>query len=237
MADAEGGGVIIYHGTPLSPIAELMTLAGEFFCVPFPNPQDQGRCHEIGRGVMLDNGAFSAWRRGIKIAWAKFYAWVERWMAVASTWAVIPDVIQDGPEAQDALIAQWPHGTFGAPVWHMHEPIARLIRLIDTWPRVCIGSSAAYAVVLSAAWERRMDEAWNAIWAVFGRAPNLHMLRGTQLAGRRWPFWTADSTDLARNHNRPQNTARKMADRWNALAAQTAMTWAPRPEQQEFFAA
>lgn len=228
--------MIIYHGTPITPKAALSELAGELFCVSFPNPQNQHRCHEIGAGVMLDNGAFSFWRRKLATNWPGFYAWVEPWLAVPTTWAVIPDVISAGPEVQDDLIRQWPHGERGAPVWHMHEPIARLLRLIEAWPRVCIGSSKEYEVVMSARWQFRMDEAWNAIWATFRAIPLLHMLRGTKLSGERWPFGSADSTDIARNHNRPGNTPRGMADRWARRAARTATTWQPRLVQQELFA-
>ena len=38
-----------------------------------------------------------------------------------------------------------------------------------------------------------------------------------QLSGREWPFASVDSTDIGRNHNRDQNTPRKMADRWDAM--------------------
>ena len=41
-----------------------------------------------------------------------------------------------------------------APVWHMDELIYRLCRLVDDgWTRVCIGSTARHAGVLSQAWE------------------------------------------------------------------------------------
>jgi hypothetical protein len=43
-----------------------------------------------------------------------------------------------------------------------------------------------------------------------------------------------DSTDIARNHNRPQNTPRAMADRWDAI--QTPPRWEIRPEQMELVA-
>jgi hypothetical protein len=56
------------------------------------------------------------------------------------------------------------------------------------------------------------------------------MLRGMSLAGGPYPFASADSTDVARNHNRQQNTARAMADRWDAM--QTPALWR-RVEQLE----
>ncbi len=75
-----------------------------------------------------------------------------------------------------------------------------------------------------------MDEVWNETVKVFGRSPPRHMLRGMQLAGRRWPFASGDSTDIAQNHHLPQNTPRKMADRWDAM--QTPGLWLPRGYEQ-----
>jgi len=126
---------------------------------------------------------------------------------------------------------EWPFGHKGAPVWHMDEPLNRLLKLIEEWPRVCIGSTAEFAAVLSAPWERRMDECWNAMAKTQRFLPTIHMLRGMQCSGRRWPFASVDSTDVAQNHNRPQNTPRTMADRWDAM--QTPGKWELRAEQLE----
>lgn len=209
-----------YHGTPISPMTALYQLAGRHFCVSHARTADVERVHVIGQGVMLDNGAFSKWRRGYKTDWDAYYAWTDRWLDYPTTWAIVPDEIDAGTQEQDALIREWPHGRRQAsPVWHMDEPIARLLRLCDDgWSRVCIGSTDAYRVVLSAAWQARMDEAFAAIACTFGRrTPPIHMLRGMACSGRRWPFASVDSTDIGRNHNRPQNTPRGMADRWDAM--------------------
>lgn len=224
-----GAIMIHYHGTPITPMAALYELAGRHFCVSFARGEQVARVHEIGQGVMLDNGAFSAFTRGHKPDWPGYYAWCDRWLDYPTTWAVIPDVIDAGSQEQDALLREWPHGEKGAPVWHMDEPIDRLLRLIDEWPRVCVGSTGEYWRVLSDAWTARMDAAWGAIAAAHARTPTLHMLRGMQLSGREWPFASVDSTDIAQNHNRPQNTPRAMADRWDAL--QTPARWTPRPVQ------
>ncbi len=216
-----------YHGTPITPVAALYSLAGRNFCVSFANRQDVARCHQIGQSVLLDNGAFSKWKSGKDTNWEGFYAWCDEWLAFPTTWAIIPDVIDGGSQLQDAMIREWPFKHRGAPVWHMDEPLDRLARLCDEWPKVCIGSTAEYRDVMSPAWERRMDETFN---RVAGKhIPWLHMLRGMQCLGRRWPFASVDSTDIAQNHHRPQNTARGMADRWDAI--QCAATWAQRPEQ------
>ena len=182
---------------------------------------------------MLDNGAFSKWKSGKATDWIKFYDWVEPWLSFPTTWAVIPDVIDGGSQMQDALVREWPFGHKGAPVWHMDEPIHRLEMLVDEWPRVCIGSTAEYATVLSPPWERRMDEIWNTV-GVRRFLPALHMLRGMQLSGRRWPFASVDSTDIAQNHHLPHKTPRSMADRWDAV--QCPGRWEPVAEQMELIA-
>lgn len=225
------GRLIHYHGTPITPINALYELAGKNFCVSHIRPEDVARVHMIGQSVMLDNGAYSKWKSGKAVNWTDYYEWTDRWLDYPTTWAVIPDEIDAGTQEQDGLIREWPHGQRGAPVWHMDEPVHRLLRLCDEWPKVCVGSTEEYAVVLSPAWQRRMDEAFNELAQRHKRLPWLHMLRGMQLSGRHWPFASVDSTDVGRNHNRPQNTPRAMADRWDAM--QCPVKWKPRPEQME----
>jgi len=222
--------MIHYHGTPITPIAQLLTMAGRHFCVSHMKPDDVARCHQIGQSVMLDNGAFSKWKSGKHTDWPKYYDWCDQWLDYPTTWAVIPDTIDGGSQEQDALIREWPHGKRGAPVWHMDEPLHRLQSLCENWPRVCVGSTAEYATVLSPSWCGRIDEMFNAVAVTFSRIPNLHMLRGMQLSGRQWPFASVDSTDIAQNHHLNHKCARSMADRWDAL--QTPARWEQRPQQE-----
>ena len=140
--------MIHYHGTPLTPRAELGKMAGKHFCVSFANPGDAEWCLSNGQSVLWDNGAFSFKTQGKPVDWAKYYAWLEPRLGHPH-WAIIPDVIDAGSQEQDALIREWPFGQRGSPVWHMDEPIHRLLRLCDEWPRVCIGSTDQYSVVLS----------------------------------------------------------------------------------------
>ena len=222
-----------YHGTPITPISALYELVGRNFCVSHAHPSDVERCHAIGQSVMLDNGAFSAWKSGRATDWAAFYGWCDRWLDCPTTWAIPPDVIDAGSQEQDALLREWPHGKRQtAPVWHMDEPIPRLCRLVDEgWSRVCIGSTAEYASVLSAPWQSRMDEAWNELARTFSRTPAIHMLRGMQCSGLRWPFSSVDSTDIAQNHHLPHRSASAMADRWDAM--QCPISWELRAAQLE----
>lgn len=223
---------IHYHGTPITPQAVLYELAGKHFCVSHARPDQVEIVHRIGQTVMLDNGAFSAWKSGRETNWAAYYDWCDRWLDYPTSWAVIPDVVDGGSQLQDALLKEWPHGQRGAPVWHMDEPIDRLFRLTDEWQRVCIGSTSEYAVVGSEAWHGRMVECWNGIAKRHKRTPWIHMLRGMQMAGSIYPFASVDSTDVAQNHNRPQNDARDMADRWDAL--QCPRTWTRRQKPEQF---
>lgn len=219
--------VIHYHGTPITPHAKLHQLAGLHFCVSFWRPESIKICSEIGQSIMLDNGAFSAWRSKKPITdWARYYVWSDRWLAYPSNWAVIPDIIDGDEEANDELVAAWPHGQRGAPVWHLHESLERLERLVSQWPRVCVGSSGQYARVGNIRWHYRMFETME-VACINGRPRTaLHMLRGMSLSDGPYPFASVDSTDVARNHNRPQNgDIEMMARRWDAK--QPAAVWSP----------
>lgn len=227
--------MIHYHGTPITPRAKLLELAGRCFCVSFAHPYDVTACHEIGQAVMLDNGAFSLWRLGRPVDWPAYYAWCERWLQYHTTWAVIPDVIDGTTRENDRLLDAWPFGDRGAPVWHLHEPIQRLLKLARDWPRVCIGSSGEYRSIASASWHLRMATAMDALCGD-GPAPVwLHMLRGLRLAGSRYPFASADSTNVARNHagcptrGIPRRSPRTMAAAIDGR--QCAARWHTSPER------
>lgn len=207
-----------YHGTPITPRSVLYELAGRNFCVSFAEPRDVEVCHQIGQSVMLDNGAFTAWKQGGEVDWGDWRRWVEPWLDYRTTWAVIPDVIEGEECENDELVRHFTSlGEQVVPVWHLHETLERLQRLVFEFGRVCFGSSRHYSVVGNETWRRRVGDAFNAIVEPSGRVPWVHMLRGMSLVGSEFPFASVDSTDIARNHNRPQNGARKMAERWDAI--------------------
>jgi len=228
-----------YHGTPITPRAKLLELAGCCFCVSYPDHRDIEVCHEIGQAVLLDNGAYSAWTKGRATDWPGYYSWVEPWLDFPTTWAIIPDVIDGDADANDALIAQWPHGDRGSPVWHMHEPIGRLLTLAADWSRICIGSSGEYAALGSPRWYRRMSDAMDHLCGD-GPAPVwLHMLRGSSFAGSEFPFASVDSTGIARNHKgNNQGTAAKDVRRMarDIDSRQCAPRWRVAARSDEMFA-
>jgi hypothetical protein len=221
--------MIHYHCADINPNDRLFDLAGRHLLVSHAYPRPVRTAHEIAQTVLLDNGAFSAWRSGKETDWSGFYDWCEEWLDCPTTWAIIPDVIDGGEDAQDKLILDWPFKRRGAPVWHLNEPIDRLLRLSGEWPRVCAGSAGEFATIGDDRWHRRMTEAFNAL-AQRGRLPWLHGLR-MQGVGHLYPFASVDSADIARNNNRPQNTIPKMAERWDRI--QPRIGWTPLPTQEE----
>lgn len=234
--------MIHYHGTPITPRAKLIELAGRFFCVRYGEHRDVDVAHEIGQGVMLDNGAYSFWRQGKPTDWPGFVAWAEPWLDHRTTWAVMPDVIA-GTEEENVRLGAWLSNYNRdvwrrcAPVWHMHESIGHLKYLCLAHERVCIGSSGQYADPKSDTWRRRMGEAMDTVCRA-GRVPtDLHMLRAMdQAAGGPYPFASADSTTIARNHagnktrGTPPKSPRRMADEIDGR--QSAGRWRPRAGQQ-----
>lgn len=197
-----------YHGTPITPREELYTVPGHHFCVSYADPRDVEICHQIGQGVMLDNGAFTFWSRtgpgnlASSYFWDGFMDWAEPWLDYPTTWAVIPDVIDGTEEQNDKLLVQWFQRRLlkGVPVWHMHESLDRLQRLSHGYGKVCIGSSGEYATLGTDKWHRRMNEAFNQIVKENGSVPWVHMLRGMNMTGGIYPFASVDSANGARNH-------------------------------------
>lgn len=184
---------------------------------------------------MIDNGAFGVETRGNKPNWQGFYKWARSWMDYHTTWAVIPDVIGGTEPENDRLLTEWyaVMGTYSqaAPVWHLHESLDRLERLVLGFERVCFGSSGQYWQVNSAAWNGRVNEAFNRICKGSGRPPAaIHMLRGMSLSGSVYPFASVDSADVARNHEQAPGRALRMARRWDAQ--QCPARWVEQPVQQ-----
>ena len=189
--------MIHYHGTPISPRAELDKLAGKHFCVSYARTDNLSWCIKNAQSIMFDNGAFSSYTRGQKFNAPKYIKWLDDKLYGAN-WAVIPDMIDGDVEDQVKLISKWPYPKHvSAPVWHMHLSLDWLWEIVDNYPRFCFGSSGEYWKVGDAKWSRRADQAWDLIQKSNTR-PWVHMMRGLKLRKERWPFASADSTYVAR---------------------------------------
>ena len=225
--------MIHYHGTPMTPRSKLLPMAGKHFCVSFADKRDGDWCLLNAQSVMWDNGAFTAYTKGKAPDWNGYYKWLEDRLSHPH-WAVVPDVIDGTPENNLELINQWPHRKdCSAVVWHMDEPIDHLLHLLTLgFSKLCFGSSGKYWQVGSESWERRADEAFNAI-SKEGVMPWIHMLRGLSMSGDKYPFASADSANVARHHNELNVCPERMARRIDAV--QCPLFWNLRPTQEDFF--
>lgn len=82
--------MIHYHGTPITPISALLEIRGRHFCVSHARPDDVIRVHQIGQSIMLDNGAFSTWKRGHEPDWQAYYEWCDKWLCYPTTMGRYP---------------------------------------------------------------------------------------------------------------------------------------------------
>jgi hypothetical protein len=212
------------YGLPLNPMPALEQLRGASFCVSYWTRQKLGRqlnqaIDLVGNdGILLvDNGAFSAWEAGVNTMTDESYlegyaAWANDILdRCPQAVAVLPDVI-DGTEQDNAQLIAETTMLFDdtdrvMPIWHMHESIGYLLHLCEGFGYVGIGSSGDYASGKGAKWQARMREVFAAIdaWEVASEGcyvrPRIHMMR-SQAQAHLFPFDSADSTNVAVNHNR-----------------------------------
>jgi hypothetical protein len=195
--------VIHYHGLPMTPAADMLrAMRGKHAMVSFEDPRQIEEAAEVCQSVVLDNGAFSAWRAGKKHDFSGYQAWAAKWLKhPAVEWAVIPDVIDGDEDANDTLLAEWAiDGSLSVPVYHMHESLDRLQRLC-AYPRVALGSSGKYSEPGSKAWWRRMAEMMEVVCDDDGMPTvKLHGLRMLDpVIFSHLPLASADSCNVARN--------------------------------------
>jgi len=238
----------LVHGTPITPMARWAEVNGKSFCVSYAAPRDLERAIKaVGKEeiLILDNGAFSAWTKGLKLDdeyWAGYWAWaVDALERCPNAIAVIPDVIGGGIfenwlEARKAVHKYVPYELTGRLmyVWHMNEPLEILKNAARLFNFVAIGSSDEFDIKKGtkkgSVFDDRMIEAFSVIDAIEifrlgGSRPWVHMMRGLGVLEKyRWD--SADSVTLAINPSRdigkfPGATklkAEKMNWRVNGLA-------------------
>lgn len=198
--------MIKYYGTPLSPMKVFYeALTGRNCLIPFPNPQDFKRGVEVCSKIIVDNGAFTLWRKGGVIEWAKYYEWLQP-MKDNIEFYFIPDVIDGTEEENDALIADYfKRGeSKGVPIWHVNESLERLERLMNSFDYIAIGSAGEYQELGTFKWHRRMNDVMKVVCDEEGTPKvKIHMLRCLNpKIFTRYPFYSGDSTGLAQNHSR-----------------------------------
>jgi len=223
--------MIHYHGTPITPKIQLYKMAGKHFCVSFAHPSDVKTCLEIGQSVMFDCGSFSVFTRGLEVDFKKYYKWLEDKLSHPH-WCLPPDKINGSIEDQKKLIKTFPFSKdYACPVWHIHLDISYLFYLVENYQKVCFGSSGEFWIVNSEKWRARMDYVFNELVKKYNKVPYIHMLRGLQMGGDKYPFASADSTNVARNFKDQNRCPEKMAREIDSL--QTPVNWVQQPIQQQ----
>jgi len=197
--------VIHYHGGPITPeTCAYHVWRGRHACISFADPRQIKLAAVICQTFMLDNGAFSLWRKGQETDWPGYYEWCDEWLAhPACDWAVIPDVIEGTEEENDALIGEWPFGHRGVPVWHLNESPDRLVRLAGEWPRVALGSADEWDVSVPSKCLGRLYDPAVLPAICDDRGQPVTKLHGLRMLSHRIvtavPLASADSCNVARN--------------------------------------
>tara|TARA_X000001382_G_C3169425_1_gene178974 strand:- start:286 stop:1047 length:762 start_codon:yes stop_codon:yes gene_type:complete len=226
----------LVHGTPVNPKRLLPQLKGHSFCVSYMNKEQLNTCIDlVGEDeiLILDNGAFSAWKKGIKLDaawWDGFYSWANDAMdRCPNAVCVIPDVIGGKEEENLQLIAEalklkkikYPERAMA--IWHLNESFEMLEKLFRIFNFVGFGSCAEYDIArngkdsfyigrIKAAWAHMTywKNKYNKNW------PWIHMMRGLGVL-HKISFDSADSCNLAINQcytkNVTINHVQSFADR------------------------
>jgi hypothetical protein len=107
----------------------------------------------------------------------------------------------------------------------------RVARMVNAYPKVCLGSSGEFWEIGTAAWCSRMDEIFNYLARTESRMPWIHGLRMLGQHSGPWPLASADSTNVAQNFKRDTGCAECKAAPIDGR--QPAPRWNLRPEQSK----
>ena len=213
----------LVHGTPITPAAVWNDMPGGSFCVSYFAPRDLDRAiASIGEDEMLilDNGAFSAWKKGIELDteyWAGFWKWaIDAMRRCPNAVAVIPDVIggseiENWNKAAEAIRDFVPADLTGRLMycWHINESLELLNKAARLFNFIAFGSCEEYDIAKGSKrgskFYNRIVKAMSVIDAIevfeLGTRPWVHMMRGLGALDR-IRFDSADSTNLAINYKR-----------------------------------
>jgi hypothetical protein len=221
--------MIKYHGTPITPIdIFLQAVTNKNVLVSWANPQDINNAFANCNKVILDNGAFTFWKKKKAIDWNDYYQWVFKHSNCE--YFFIPDVIDGTEEENDKLIEDFfrkvrfgygYHHMYpkGIPVWHIHESFDRLEKMMTAFNYIAIGSSGEFTELGTPQWHKRMNETMKVICDSEGRPKvKIHMLRCLDpRIFTKYPFYSGDSTNLARNHNLGKDGNGIMQSQWKHI--------------------
>lgn len=200
--------MIHYHGTPIGGSRQdcARFLVGRHALIPFSRQDDLGTVLENCQSFILDNSAFTHWKKGYgRVDFDAYFEWAKSlFRHPGFDWCLIPDVI-DGTEVENQTWAQlWARigsKVKGVPVWHMHESFEYLEWMVNNWEIVAIGSSGQWATPGTTSWWKRINESMRVICNDKGvpkcKIHGLRMLNPEIFS--RLPLSSADSTNAAVN--------------------------------------
>ena len=201
--------MIKYHGTPITPMSVFKdAVSDKNVLISFAHSGDLNRALKYCNKICLDNGAFSFWTKGKTPNWSNYYKWVEE-NYERIEFFIIPDVIDGTEEENDEFLREcyykYTHLKNKAiPVWHIAESFDRLERLTNSYEYIAIGSSGEYSELGTEQWHKRMNDVMKITCDENGIPKvKIHMLRCLDAKiFTKYPFYSGDSTNLARNHAR-----------------------------------
>lgn len=242
-----------FHGTPIGGQREQVAkfAKGRFLLVPFARPEDLPIVADVSRGFALDNSAFTVWKQGGKLDFEGVMEWYREWANhPRCDLLIIPDEIEGSENDNDKLLQRFLKNATrqmadkAAPVWHLHESLDRL-RHLSRWRYLAIGSSGEFKTPGTEKWLLRMSEVMKTVCDDDGRPrTRIHGLRMLSPAIiERYPFWSADSTNVAQNANLlerfgnykpPTQSQRCEVIASRIEAAQSPAVWKDSNPQQSF---
>ena len=155
--------MIHYHGMPVSGGFEESTefSKGRHVLVSYAYPAPIEWVSETCSSFVLDNGAFSLWRKKRTPDWDAYVAWVSKWSRHPRyDWSLIPDIIDGTEDDNKRLVVKYAKQLKNAvPVWHLHESLEYLDKLCSIFQRVALGSSGQWSHPGTPQWKERMAEA------------------------------------------------------------------------------
>lgn len=195
--------MIHYPGLPMTRVMDMIrAMRARHAMLSFHDARQIEEASEVCQSIVLDNGAFSAWRQGIPYNFAGYQTWAAYWLkhpCVES--AVVPDVIDATEQENDQLLSEWSLPlAVSVPRYHLHESLERLNRLC-AYPRIALGSSGQFAHPGSREWWSRLAQIMTCLCDQQGYPRcKLHGLRMLDpVIFSHVPLASADSCNVARN--------------------------------------
>jgi len=201
--------MIHYHGTPITgSCSPYMSMKSKHVMVSYAKPDQLGLFAEICQSFAVDNGAFSVWKSGHEFDMKGYAEFITEWHSHPGfDFYLMPDEIEGDSQANRQMREHWADfcsarmWALGVPVWHLHEPVSVLEQMVDSFPRIALGSSGEYAAVGNQKWWSRMSEAMEVACDKNGypkaKLHGLRMLDPSVFS--HLPLSSADSTNVARN--------------------------------------